>query len=459
MKRYKENRFFIWALIIILFIQLAYLSVASTNVPLMDYWRYIDMFVEKLYTGGITFFDLWQNDGIHRSPLQFLFFVLNVQFFHMNAQVEVYLGAFLMAAIGVILYNCLKKELDCQNALIKGCSGTCILLFVFNLNQYEIINEQFSLSFAARIILFVVSYILTSKYLHNIRRLKKYTFELGMLYIFVIASVGSGFFPAYVVTIGFTILFHYALNYKEEKNTFTRQYIILYIFLVIGTVVYLYGALGETSQISQGNISVLLFVKNFIIGVLTMLGVCVIGFEFSNGITIAMGCAIAFLIIVSIYVYFKREYYKITYVPILFYGYSVGAMGLIYLGRAGRFGLDYAYSPRYVGESNFVLLAFLWIVFLYLSEKEKITTISIKGLKYVLLSGLMIISIGILSSDYKEFKIAPYRKIYGENLIQSMLQVESLESDDFAPFQAKEENVRKGIEIMKKYDLGIFYYN
>ena len=87
LKIYKENRIFIWALILGLFFQLVYLSTASTNVPLMDYWQYINMFVEKMNNGGLTFADIWQNYGIHRSPLQFLYFIMNVRIFHLNVRV------------------------------------------------------------------------------------------------------------------------------------------------------------------------------------------------------------------------------------------------------------------------------------------------------------------------------------------------------------------------------------
>lgn len=463
MKKYNENRIFIWSLLFALLLQLIYLSIASTNVPIMDYWKYINMFVEKMNTGGISFADLWQNDGIHRSPLQFLYFVLNVRFFNMNAQVEIYLGAFLMALIVMMLYYTFKREIGCKSSYVTELGGICIILFVFNLNQYEIINEQFALSFASRIILFVLSYLLTNSLLHDLNRLKKYTFELSVFYVFVILSVGSGFFPAYVMAIGMTIFLHFILNFRIDKYLFIKQYLMLYFALLLGSIIYLYGAFGETSQISQNSLSLFMFVKNFIIGSLTMLGVCVLGFEFSVKVTFIVGCIIGILIIVSICLYFKREYYKKSYLPILFYGYSAGVMGLVYLGRSARFGLDYAYSPRYVGESNFVLYALIWIVFMYISEQLEAKDIRSKSLnvlvKTILISCVIFICLGILNSDYKEWKIAPYRKIYGQNLVQSIFEVDTLEEKDFVAFQAEEDVVRSGIDIMKKYDLGVFYYN
>ena len=64
--------------------------------------------------------------------------------------------------------------------------------------------------------------------------------------------------------------------------------------------------------------------------------------------------------------------------------------------------------------------------------------------------------VGLLSSYSKEWKIAPYRKIYCENLVEGINNIDNLSGDDFAPYQSDEQYVRKGVEIMKKYKLGIY---
>lgn len=364
-----------------------------------------------------------------------------------------------MAIIAIILYKCLKREVHTECKVLNGLFGIAIIIIVFNLNQYEIINEQFALSFAARIILFLVSYILTSKFLQNIGEFKKYTFELGVLYVFVIASVGSGFFPAYVMALGCVIVLNYIIKYHEEKNIYLKQYVILVLFLAVGTIIYLNGISEEVSIVSERDLSLVLFIIDLIKGVLIMIGVAIIGFTYSENITILFGAVFLVLFLVSFIIYIKKKYYKKTYVPIIFYLYSAGAMGLIYLGRSERFGLAYAYSPRYVGETNIALLAFLWIVVLYITEHIEMKKIKLSKLKNLLIISLVVMMVGIVNSDYTEFQIAPYRKNYGENLIQNMLEIDSLESQDFASFQAREESVRSAVEIMKKYQLGIFKYN
>lgn len=461
MKIYKGNRAFIWCLLIALFFQLVYLSIASSNVPLMDYWHYINMFVEKMNTGGLTFLDIWQNDGIHRSPLQFIYFLINVRMFHLNSQVEIYLGAILMALTATLLYRQIKKDLATNKIWIKGVAGGAIIIAVYNLNQYELINEQFALSFASRMILFLMSFLLTNSYLMDIKEKRNYTLELGMLYIIVIESVGGGYFPAYVVSLSFIFILHYFLKRKNDKNVYLKEYIFLLACLVIGTGIYLQGILGQGAVTVSGNVSVIDFLKDFFTGVIFMLGVSIFGFEHTSIVTFFTGCCIFCIYLCSFILYFRKRYYEKTYIPVLFMGYSVGAMGLIYLGRMGKYGIDYAFSSRYVCETNVALLGFIWIVAIYISDFFKNETTSKKKVMKcsAVAVSMIVLLIGVVSSDYKEWEMAPYRKIYGENLIQSMKNVELLTAEEFTPFQSTEEYVRCGIDIMKKYDLGIFYYN
>ncbi|WP_455559643.1 hypothetical protein, partial [Agathobaculum hominis] len=61
-------------------------------------------------------------------------------------------------------------------------------------------------------------------------------------------------------------------------------------------------------------------------------------------------------------------------------------------------------------------------------------------------------------STVKEYKIAPYRREYGMQLIDKMQRVDELSDSDFDQFQAKGESVRNGIDIMQEYHLGVFRY-
>lgn len=460
MKRYKENRIFIWGLVIVLFIQLAYLSIASMNVPLMDYWHYINMFVEKMFSVGLSITDIWVNDGVHRSPLQFVYFILNVKLFHLNARVEVYLGAILMTLSIVILYRVLKKDLRIKDSKLYGIAGIVLAVIVFNLNQFELISEQFALTFATRQILFLGSFILTNNYLQNIDKAKKYTFELGMFYIIVIELVGGGYFPAYVASIAFAIILHYFLSIKSDKNIYIKYYILLLISLSVGTLIYLNGVLGDFSVASTESIGIFDFIKDYFIGVFLMLGVSIIGFTYTETITLLVGSLIFLFYLYLTIIFFKRLYFRRTYLPIALMGYTFCAMGIIYLGRVDKYGIDFAFFSRYVCESNFAALGAIWIVFMCIADYKQENSNDNKKIiqKVILLIGAVMIVIGIVSSDYKELKMASSRKEYGKNLIEDIYRIDQLSDEDIEHFQSQRDFVVNGVDIMKKYKLGVFQY-
>lgn len=461
MNKYKKNRIFIWALITVVIVQIVYLYTSTCNVPIMDYWRYINMFVEKMYTGELAWADIWRNDGIHRSPLQFIYFLINVSVFHMNAQTEVYAGAFLMAVTAIVLYIRLKKDLETNSFIIEGIAGVTLIIIVYNLNQWELIAEQFALSFASRMFLFLVSFVLTSSYLQRIEKMTvKNTGMLGVFYIFVVEMVGGGYFPAYVASIGFTIVFHYFSRRKTDGKQYMKYYISLLGCLVAATAIYLNGVLGKVPIGAGNSVGIIEFIKSFMLGVAVMLGVSIVGFTYSQNVTAIIGTIVFLLYLYTACLFIKKKYYKRTYMPILLYGYAICAMGLIYLGRMDKYGIDYAYSPRYVCETNVAIWGFLWIIYLYVAEYAAKNEGNKKRWRMLSLAyaSVGILMLGILTSDYKEWRMAPNRKIYGENLISGMLEVEQLSPEDFAVYQAEEGEVRAGIEVMKKYELGIFYY-
>lgn len=98
--------------------------------------------------------------------------------------------------------------------------------------------------------------------------------------------------------------------------------------------------------------------------------------------------------------------------------------------------------------SDVIILSF------YLS-KSKIVFVKRKIMSYFLIG---ILCLGTFYADITELKISKYRKIYYDNLIEMMLNLDDYTDDELTPFQAQmPEQVRNGVMLMKKYRLGIFY--
>ena len=456
---YLKHRWFVVSLSAMFAVMLIYLSTATANVPLMDYWRYINMFVPKMYTGGVTFWDLWQNDGVHRSPLQFLYFLLNVNYFHLNAQIEIYAGAAVLAIVCILVYREFIRTLGNVQQFARGLYSIGIVLIIYNLNQWELIAEQFALSFSSRLLLFLIAFILTDKYLHNIERYRHYTFEIGLFYVLVVCLVGGGYFPALIAAIISALAFDQVCRVVNREQLYWKEHIYLFGSLCIATFIYLYGTMDSVEQsIGQFNIANLILM--YVQGLVMMLGVAFLGTSASTLGAMTLGTVTLFGATALVIVFFSKKMYYKTYTPIIMLVYFGGTAGLICLGRNNLYGMNFAFSSRYVCETNIALLGCFWIICLLLVEEVAFLCAShcwAKTTIYMVLGITMLT--GIVSADFREMNIAPYRGEYYRNLISMMTNLDSLTEEDFLLFQADEDEVRSGVAIMREYHLGYFFKN
>ncbi len=156
---------------------------------------------------------------------------------------------------------------------------------------------------------------------------------------------------------------------------------------------------------------------------------------------------------ICIYLYVSNRIYEITYIPIFMYIYLAIFIVMILMGRNTN-GVEYLSASRYICDSSMGIISDVIILSFYLS-KSKIVFVKRKIMSYFLIG---ILCLGTFYADITELKISKYRKIYYDNLIEMMLNLDDYTDDELTPFQAQmPEQVRNGVMLMKKYRLGIFY--
>ena len=229
------------------------------------------------------------------------------------------------------------------------------------------------------------------------------------------------------------------------------NYIVLYIGLFIGDFLYLYGLqVGGDVNTSVG-ISEL--IRYFFKGLFLVGGSSLLGTYNSLTVLMVLGIVVICCHIICIVIYISNKVYKKTYLPVFLYIYTFGFYCMIFLGRSGN-GIEYLISSRYIIDSLFAILADILVLTCVLSQCKR------KKKYSIVLGSTMVLFflVGVLKADYEEVKRAPYRKQYDDNLIQIMMQIDDCSDDELNSFQANSpELVRSGVDIMKKYHLGIFY--
>lgn len=451
-KKCTNNAFFIAVLILSLVGRIIYISEASSNVPIMDYWRYLNCLVEKSYNSGISYSDLCSVNGIHKSPYQLFLFLLNVKLFHWNTQISMYLSAFVLLVLGVYLYKIIKKIYSTNSYLVQFL-GAVIVLNIFSLGAFEIIAQEFALSFVIRILSFVILCQQTSAILNkNNEKFDNNTWLLALYYLLVINLIGGAYSIGLSVAVLFVIVFDFIKNLIKKINFNKWNHSVLVIGLIVGDYIYMHGL----AMNQDGNISgeILELVKSFGEGLLVVGGVSLFGSYISLKIAYITGAITILIHAILLFFYIKKKMYEKTYFPACLYAYSCVFYGMIFLGRGG-FGTEYLLSSRYITDSSLAIIADVIVIVMLIkgAEKHKILT------NILSICAVVFIMIGIFSTNIKEMRMAPYRKIYDDNLIEIMLDIDNYSDDDLGGFQAQfPQQVRDGVEIMKEYHLGVFNY-
>ncbi len=447
-----DNCYFVCLVTIFLIGMLIYLSESTSNVPVMDYWRYLNALVDKFFTKGISFSDLYSNNGIHRTPVQLFLFLLNIVLFHWNTQISIYLGAVILCITACVLYKIMKPTFTNKGIGYYLCIFIMVLT-VFTLGSYEILLLEFSTSFALRNLTFITGYYWTNKFLENNQKWDSRACYLSMYYIFVICAMGGAYSMGFAASVLFVLFFDFCKKMRKKEGVCYRNYVVLSLGVIFGVSLYLYGVTDLSTGNIGGSFDILQLLYFFFHGTLIVLGSSLVG----NGLSVEMltffGIMVLMIHFICIYLYVSNRIYEITYIPIFMYIYLAIFIVMILMGRNTN-GVEYLSASRYICDSSMGIISDVIILSFYLS-KSKIVFVKRKIMSYFLIG---ILCLGTFYADITELKISKYRKIYYDNLIEMMLNLDDYTDDELTPFQAQmPEQVRNGVMLMKKYRLGIFY--
>lgn len=454
----KKNIIALWVIIAIFILGTYYVSIATYNIPIMDYWRYLNEIGDKIFNNQLELSDLWTTSAdIHRNPFMYLCMILNIKYFGWNTQIEIFLGQFVLLITTVIMYIFYNKIFENKiNSRIKQLLFIPIVMCIFNINQWEIWILEFSFTFMLRIQLFLIVFILVDTYLREVVKNKKLLFPINILILATIIMIAQGYFVAFAISIVLTILFKYLISFKLERNKYIGYYLSMVFVIFIACAIYLWGIeLPEGSGGFLQTASTLIFDGTIIKGIIILLGASVLWSASEVSILhVIFGIAILLLLIISLLIYIRKKIYKITYLPIMLIMYSFINMGTIIYSRADIFGVSYLISSRYVCETTLCLIGgiLIFLINYYEStERQKPIALILTTFMLVLIVITMAISIVL------EFKTAPYRKEYFKKAEIILKNIKNFSDEDLQIFQATSPDmVKHGEVIMKRYSLGAF---
>lgn len=458
---YNYNRTPIWGTIILFLISVIWLSNSIAEVPIMDFWRYINDLTEKVFMGEFSFNDMWSTMGGHREGFAYLMIAFNIRYLKLNLNLWTYLGSFVTLVTCVAIYAYYNKSVIIGDIKIDKVKKILFLFFpfiLFSFNQWEIYTLPFAFSFTLRRLFYLIMFFLIEKIILDYDSVKKYNFEIVVFLLFLVLFISGGYLPALIGAIVFCFLLDSVLNYKDRKYI-PKRYIILTLIMMIGLIIYTIGLSGinENGQEIKNMFSLDLFK-----GIFIMLGSSIVDTLFADryGINLVLfiGIIVSLIYLISLILFFHKKMWRYTYLPILLIVYSGINILVIYFARAGIYGIGYLISSRYSCETICGIIGIVYIlIYTFIDEYSNLE--KNKFIDVTRLIGLTLIFL-ILSASYSaEYAFSSNRKEYMKNLIVMMKNIEDYTDEDLEVFQANDPvMVRNGIKLMKKYNLGIFKY-
>lgn len=473
---FKRHWLFITILLLFFTAYIFYLRRTTADIPYMDTIRHIELYVRDFFNGTLSLGDLWRAQMEHRLFGQIIFFLINVNFFHLNTLVEVY-GCAVFILISCVVayltyYKFFSREFD-QNQNYKYYFPLIIVL-LFSWNQWELITLSISSSIFFRIILLLITFAMADNIVSsNYQKKSVFYLLFSLVLTFLILGFAGGSYPAVIISLFLILLLGIILKKNNRKNSKIWMIfgVLTFLFFIL-VFLYMYN-IGEgnvatytsTSERLMGIINI--FTKDFVnavkFGLLYFAGsfVSITIFAERTPLIISMliGAIVVLFYALGIFLFIKIKLYKKTIYPILLILYNFLMMAMIMLARLS-FGYQYAMSSRYTTDSVLGLIGLLWIFIYYIESKRKITK---KKSEQIIVALSYTIMITILLSQatiyLEEWRMGPYRKHNFQYLQQIALNIDNYSDDQLAPFQANAKQVRIAVAIMKEYQLSVFRNN
>ena len=443
---------------------IVYLLNTTANVPIMDYWRYGDEFLDEIYNGGIKFSTFWESINGQRAVLTYFLFLINVKIFHWNTRVAVFFGAFVTGLTGLLLLKIMDADPDSEvrrpDLWLKNLTILGIIMVLFNYVQWEIKTIEFSAPFSVITFFIVLNMWLADRILNNLEMENEKVLWFAVLLGVCICFIYSAFFPAVVGAICICRAIQFFSDYKKDKFRYIGKYLITGSGIAGAAFIYLRGITGVVS--SDANLTV--FGQNivngeFARGLAIYLGSSILHTSFAEKlgfpIIIVTGSVVGILYILAICYCMKYRARMKSFFPLMLMLYTLLSALLLLYGRGNVFGPEYLCSSRYACQSRIGLTGILLVFREMMGEGKKVTRLSFLA---KVLVPCFIIS-GMILSQMTEFRLSPFRRLTYDTMIEYIYDIDNKEDEDLSVFQANTPSqVRNTIESMKKYRLGIFYY-
>lgn len=474
MKKLLENRDILFRIILYIIIAVFFVSIvtdyveymntAKSTVPIMDYWQWIAVYGQRVQDGTLTFRDYFNSDfGEHIQPMCMAinFLVLKISHFDVKPLVEwgMWLRVIVTALI-VILFVWRQRNTQYRNYLLQLICAIAICMSVLNYNQWEMTTEPFSLTNAFRIANYFLSFYFADIFVKGIATRKMrvnliYGALLGCFCAYLTIFVGAAYFVGHLVAIGVVMLWTLLQQRQAFKKYFWPMAVWAAISFIAACAYYILvsrrGVTREDAETTKNVLVLIIQAVCYFWGGLFVHDQTVN--EYGSSLITMVGAFVLIYSVVILIRYLKTHREGKELFPAMCLIYALILSVAISVGRVTLFGAGSLAASRYVVETGIGLVGTVWMTYSVAVEHP------FKKIKWAKYTVCVYLVIAMLSSAAaEEMEMAPYRKIYNDNLAEMMTHLEDYTDDELGVFQANSPDfVRYCVEFFKENNLSFFY--
>lgn len=439
-----------------------YAMIAKSTVPIMDYWQWIATYGQRVLDGTISFSDYFNSDlGEHIQPIGMAinFGMLRANNFNVAPMIEWgVFGRIIVAGLVCVYFLWCEYVDKKQSYLLLGISAVAIIASVLNYNQWEMTIEPFSIGCIFRIFCYLLSFLYVDFFVNkiesqsickNILRALLFGIYCGFLTLFV----GAAYFVGHLMAIGLTSLYVLWIKRKSYK-VYLYPMAVWAIVSFISACVYYYlvslrGVSVKGDPFTVEDFLVLLQAICYFWGGLLIHNQTME--QYGNMYCLIIGMSLLIYIICNLIRYLRYDKSDKKLFPVACILYALSLSVAISFGRISRFDPSYLASSRYTIESSIGLVGVVWMGLSLARNSQSRLDKAVYGLSVCII--LLLLS----NAANVEQKIAPYRKIYNDNLTEMMIDIDDYPDEALAPFQASSPDyVRDCVAFFKENNLSIF---
>ncbi len=415
--------------------------VFHVDTPIWDSWRMIPLF-EKIYGGGLTFADFWQQHNEHRLFFSRLIILLLGRLTAWNTIYEVLFNVLITIGILLIVYKQLKTDFP-QIPWFYVLPVFSILLFSFS--QFE----NWMLGFTLHIFLHQLATVALVWHITQKNLTWKNIFWTTIFAVITTFSFGSALIIWPSVLLFLIINKNLKFAVKQKMVVF---WLIISLFIIIS---YLHNFQANTQEfwltMFRNPIDVLMFTLLF-------LGRPMSIFLYLDTFWGVIVTLYALMLTIGMLITLINKRYLITQQisAIIFYIiFTLGTAFVIALGRA-QFGYEAARASRYITVANLFWIGIftIWFIFYYFlrirSKNIKYLPNSVRFLPVIFALYVMM----LLLSSFKSMPLFQLLSIRYQKERDNILNYAN--GGNLEVFSYSEDFLKENIEVLKKYKLSVF---